>query len=67
MKSYDGTKNGKIIKWFDSNGRVVFEWNENLNGANGPHYHFLDSETKIRIPGPTGDTHIYPGETMIWP
>lgn len=39
-KEFPGTKNGKIIKWFDPNTKkAIFEWDEDLEY--GPHYHIL--------------------------
>lgn len=56
MNEYEGTGNGKIIKWVDSNNITVFEWDEDLK--NGSHYHV----------GPAHDgTHYKAGEEIPEP
>ncbi|MWC27059.1 hypothetical protein GON22_02950 [Paenibacillus sp. MMS18-CY102] len=61
---YSGTKNGKIIKWFDPvTNKPIFEWNEDLKYGN--HYHYTPSGN-LRSPHPiTGDTHIWPGDPIL--
>ena len=39
MKMYEGTSNGRFIKWFDVAGNMIFEWDEDLK--NGSHYHIM--------------------------
>ncbi|SDF84506.1 hemagglutinin repeat-containing protein, partial [Sporomusa acidovorans] len=56
------TKNGKIVKWLDPDGKAKYEWDEDAD--HGEHYHHTP-DGKGREPHPeTGDTHMYPGDTV---
>lgn len=50
------TKNGKIIKWVDKNGKAKYEWNE--DNANGSHYHIIGEDGNTRVPNNNGETHF---------
>jgi len=46
--------NGMVINWFDSNGTLIFRWDEDI--ANSPHYHVVPLS-----PGDTGyEPHHWP-------
>ena len=49
MKEYAGTSNGRFIKWFDSTGTMIFEWDEDL--LNGSHYHIMVHDGIHYLPG----------------
>ena len=49
MKEYAGTSNGRFIKWFDSTGTMIFEWDEDL--LNGSHYHIIVHDGVHYLPG----------------
>ena len=51
---YPGTKNGRIIKWKNPMGSVIFEWNEDLKY--GSHYHAMLPAMNGRHDG----IHYYP-------
>ena len=59
---YAGTHNGRIIKWKDMYGQVIFEWNEDLNYRS--HYHILVRDVDPmhyfpNYPVPEPFAHIY--------
>jgi len=56
------TKNGKIIKWFDSNGKAVYEWDEDFNY--GSHYHVIGEDGNTRVPNASGETHFKAGDEI---
>lgn len=52
----NGTKNGALISWMNPlTNTEVFRWDENINFANGPHYHI------------NGTGHYSPGEPVPEP
>lgn len=59
--------NGKIIKWHEvkldgTKGKAMFEWN--ADPKYGDHFHITpDGKNRFTHPG-TGDTHIWPGDTI---
>ncbi|WP_239613520.1 polymorphic toxin-type HINT domain-containing protein [Cohnella mopanensis] len=63
-REFPGTKNGRIIKWFDPvTNKPIYEWNEDLKYGN--HYHYTPNGN-IRAPHPvTRNTHIKGGDAMI--
>ncbi|MFR8010533.1 MAG: DNRLRE domain-containing protein [Clostridia bacterium] len=60
-KTYN-TKNGKIIKWFNSKGKAIFEWDEDL--TYGSHYHVISEDGNTRVPNSSGETHFNPGDEI---
>ena len=56
------TRNGKIIKWFDENGKAVYEWDEDI--ANSSHYHVIGDDGNTRMPNSFGETHFNPGDDI---
>jgi hypothetical protein len=56
-------KNGEIIKWFDpKTNKALFEWNKDKKY--GDHFH-ITPDGKNRLTHPeTGDTHLWPGNSI---
>ena len=61
QKTFD-TKNGKIMKWFDENGKAIYEWDEDIQ--NGSHYHVIGEDGNTRVPNDSGETHFQPGDLI---
>lgn len=49
MRMYPGTSNGRFIKWFNTAGVMIFEWDEDL--TNGSHYHIMSHDGAHYLPG----------------
>ena len=64
MEIHSGTKNGKIITWkYPGTKDVIFEWDENPNKPDGPHYHLvLPPDGKLH-----DGNHYYPGDRVPEP
>lgn len=63
MEIHSGTKNGKIITWkYPGTKDVIFEWDENPNKPDGPHYHVFLSNSKSH-----DENHYYPGNPVPEP
>ena len=62
---HPGTKNGAIITWTSTyDKKIIYYWDENLYGDNGPHYHL--ELWGVKMPHPvTGDKHYYAGNRMV--
>jgi len=60
-KNYE-TKNGQIIEWFDSTGKAVYEWDEDLSF--GSHYHVIGPDGNTRMPNLNGETHFKSGNII---
>ena len=54
-------KNGDIKKWFNDDGKAIYEWNK--DSKFGDHYHYTP-DGKNRVPGKSGNTHLYAGESV---
>ena len=61
QKTFD-TKNGKIMKWFDENGKAIYEWDEDIQ--NGSHYHVIGEDGNTRVPNDSGETHFQPDDLI---
>ena len=63
MDIHPGTKNGVIITWMNPVTKdAVFEWDENTEWSNGPHYHVFLSNSKSH-----DGNHYYPGDPVPEP